>query len=206
MGVMSAQSGGPNIFATIRDKSEKNRKWVATQMYTLVFMMNMILASTVYWKYGTLTPHNVLDRFKPTDPPAIVARIGMMVLAGLSYVFIVFPCRCALIDMFFQKDENKQEASINEFLGVTLLINVFCQSVSYLIPDIAFIVGLTGAFASNMIGFIMPPLFYVMVHADPKDGVTKATPLFAPANFGYWALFAFGCTNLVMSMYSTLTQ
>lgn len=202
--VMSAQSGGPVIFASLADASEENMSRVSWQMYAIVLTMNTTLASAVYLRFGSATKGNVIDSLGDFDPCGVVARLGIVVLAALSYIFIIFPARVALIDLLFQKNEAKQQATYFQFALVTMMLNFFCQGVAYCITDISLIVGIVGAVSSNMIGFILPPLFYIVVRRNPRDCKTAPVPVISGANIPYMALSCFGTLSLCLCLYSTL--
>lgn len=201
---LSAASGGPVVFASMRDDSERNMKRVSLMMYMIVFAMNLCLGGVAYWRFGVDTKGNIIDSLANADPAGVLARVGILFLAGLSYVFIVFPARVALIDLLFGKNEAAKEAEYWQFALITFLLSVFCQGIAYLVTNVALIVGVVGAISSNLISFILPALFYLMLCAKPRDWA-KPKPIFSLEQLPYVVLLMFGICAMGTSLYSVVT-
>merc|ERR1711957_703156 len=109
------------------------------------------------------------------------------------------PCKIAVIDLLFGKNEAKMESSARQFYGVTLGINLAALGFSICVSDLALILGLNGAIVTNTVAFLLPIAFYLRVKAKPHPGYAlPPVAIMSRENIRYHAIFVFGVLSLCL--------
>lgn len=196
--LFSIQPGGAVVLATMQDQSRANQKRVANFSYLLVFCMNVVLGGTVFITFLANTNGDMLKNFSSTNIAGIICRVAVLDLVVLSYMIMIIPCKFSLLDFIFGKNEGKQESTVMEFYGVTMVLNVLAFAVAIMIPNISIVFGICGAVVTNFVAFLAPPAFRLKVQANPEDPSVDPIPVFSACNWHYFALMLFGSISLVV--------
>lgn len=69
--------------------------------------------------------------------------------------------------------------------------------ITILVPSFHTMVNLTGGFVNSLMGFILPPIFYLRL-THQRGGRTLASTLF------HLSITVFGCITLVLTTYYTV--
>ena len=109
--IFSIQAGGGVVLATMRDTSEENVRAVSRNAYLLVLVMDFFIGAIAYVTFLADVQGNVLLNFSASDPIAIVARFALLDLVVLSYMIMMIPCKLSIIDLLFEKNEARLEAT-----------------------------------------------------------------------------------------------
>ena len=201
--LFSIQAGGGVVLATMRDTSEANVNIVSRNAYLLVIVMDFFIGIVAYVTFLSEVEGNVLLNFSPTDPVAIVARVALLDLVVLSYMIMMIPCKLSIIDLLFEKNEARLEATPTEFYAVTLGLNVLALLVALSVSDLSLVNGLNGAVCTNLVAFVLPVAFYLKIRSTPSGG---SVPVLSLANAPYLALALFGVFSLVSSSASIVSR
>ena len=194
--VFSIQPGGGTVLATMQDSSVQNIRAVSLNAYLLVFAMDLTIGVIAYVTFTSEVQGNVLLNFSPTSPVALVARLALLDLVVLSYMIMMIPCKLSLLDLLFDKNEARGEASPVEFYGCTLVLNCLALGVALGVSDLSVVNGLNGAVCTNLVAFVLPILFRLKL-APAGDG-GSAPPVLCLANLPYLAILAFGLFSLAL--------
>jgi sodium-coupled neutral amino acid transporter 11 len=195
------QAGGGLIIGNLKDNSKKNQTKVCCLSFFCIFLIEFVLAMIAYlWFLGN-TESNVINQFPIHDPLATVGRVGVCFMVICGYVMLNVPARVMLIQLLFNKNESKQEASFMQFFTVNMCISVACLCTGIVVSDLSVVLGVTGSVATPMIAFILPSTFMIFVRAKSIDDDTEV-PLFSPKNADmyislflgvvFWIVFCFG--------------
>merc|ERR550532_562656 len=110
----------------------------------------MSVGMPAYLRFLENTQGDVLNSFDPKAPVTIVAKVAVLDLVVLSYMFMMIPCRVALLELLFNKNEaSEDKASYTQFFGVTTAVNLAALTVSLMVSDLSLVIGLVGAVAAN---------------------------------------------------------
>jgi len=96
-----------------------------------------------------------------------ILLIAMIVSVILGYPLVVFPCRESIDRLIFPG----RDASYARLVVITFAVITITYTIAALIPSFSAILGLSGALTKTAIGYILPPLFYMMA----KPGQLKKT-------------------------------
>eukprot|EP00747_Dinoflagellata_sp_TGD_P168814 gnl/TRDRNA2_/TRDRNA2_196098_c0_seq1.p1 gnl/TRDRNA2_/TRDRNA2_196098_c0~~gnl/TRDRNA2_/TRDRNA2_196098_c0_seq1.p1 ORF type:complete len:502 (+),score=87.33 gnl/TRDRNA2_/TRDRNA2_196098_c0_seq1:74-1507(+) len=202
--VFSIQAGGSIVVSTLKDNSIANQGKVTATAYILVLSINMAVGIPSYLRFLDKTQGDVLSCFDPADPITVIAKVAVLDLVVLSYMFMMIPCRVALLDVLFGKNEAKQEASWTQFTAITTCVNIAAFIVAALVTDLATVLGLVGAVATNSVAWILPAMIFVKVRANPKMEGMEARPVMSLANIPYFLLAGFGFFGMISGLYSII--
>jgi len=199
--VFSIQAGGSITLSALKDPSPKNKSLVSLIAYIIVLSVNTSVALPSYLRFRDQTQGDVLSSFDPSDPVIIFAKVCVLDLIVPSYMFMMIPCRVALIEILFGKNEAKMEATYTQFLGVTTCVNIAAVSVALVVSDLSLVIGLVGAIAANSVAFILPSLFYMKVRSQPKNPEYTAVPIFSVQNIGFYLLILASFGSMFLGVY-----
>merc|ERR1712137_155383 len=112
MSMFSIQAGGSIILSGLKDDSEANQAKVSTSAFIIVLCANLSVAIPAYLVYLSKVSDDVLEAMnEPGSPMIIAAKVGVLDLVVLSFMFMMIPCRVSLLEGLLGKNEGKQEAS-----------------------------------------------------------------------------------------------
>ncbi|CAD5114257.1 DgyrCDS3398 [Dimorphilus gyrociliatus] len=146
---------------------------------------------------------DVLVNFTPTIFSGAL-KLGFVLSVALSFPLVIFPCRASIYSLLFSKyqtlessHEGLTESStipVNHFRSITIAIVLSTLAIGICVPNVEFILGLTGSTMGSMISFIFPALMFLTV--------TKPTKV-KPRTTGQLVL-CLGITVMLASTYVTL--
>jgi amino acid permease len=115
-------------------------------------------------------------------------------------VIMMVPCKLAVIDLFFDKNEARQEASPAEFYGVTLGLNILALLVACSVSDLSIVLSLNGAVCTNLVAFVLPMMLYLKARKGGPGGVN----IFSTSNTASLGLLVFGVFSLCVGTYQVI--
>mmetsp|Transcript_57159 Transcript_57159/g.124316 ORF Transcript_57159/g.124316 Transcript_57159/m.124316 type:complete len:110 (-) Transcript_57159:55-384(-) len=77
-------------------------------------------------------------------------------------MFMMIPCRVAIIELVLKKNEVRMEPSEAEFRGVTSCINAAAVLCAVGMNKLENVLELNGAFTGSLVALILPPLFEII--------------------------------------------
>jgi len=113
---------------------------------------------------------------------------------------MMVPCKLAVIDLFFDKNEARQEASPAEFYGVTLGLNILALLVACSVSDLSIVLSLNGAVCTNLVAFVLPMMLYLKARKGGPGGVN----IFSTSNTASLGLLVFGVFSLCVGTYQVI--
>jgi len=183
----------------MRDPSDSNVRAVSLNAYVLVFTMDLLIGLVAYVTFEGDVQGNVLLNFSPDSPVAVLARFALLDLVVLSYMIMMIPCKLSLLDLLYDKNEARMEASQPQFYGVTLALNVMALAVALAVSDLSVVNGLNGAVCTNLVAFVLPVLFHLRVRTATAVDEAERRPLCSAANVPYVAMLLFGVFSCFLS-------
>merc|ERR1719356_855876 len=133
--------------SSLADSSDENKGKVSTIAYIVVLLVDLSIGLPAYLRFLDDTAGNVLSSLNPTAVLTVVAKVMVLDLVVPSYMFMMIPCRVALIELLFGKNEAKQEATFMQFIAVTTAVNIAAVAVATAVSDLSLVIGLVGAIA-----------------------------------------------------------
>jgi len=108
------------------------------------------------------TPDNILSAF-PDDILFIVIKIGYTLVILFSYPLLNFATRNGADNLFFS---NYQPAPWWRLLAEAIVIIVASYVIAIFVPSIGTIFGLIGATVGQLVIFVNPALFYIILYEE----------------------------------------
>lgn len=99
----------------------------------------------------------------------LLLGLNICILSGLPYM--IFPCRQSLNSLIFQSwnsHDSVEYISENRFIIITISIVFSFVLIAALVPNIAFVLSLTGATTGIMCCYIWPCLLYLRADSNSK--------------------------------------
>eukprot|EP00931_Biecheleriopsis_adriatica_P087901 TRINITY_DN62303_c0_g1_i1.p1 TRINITY_DN62303_c0_g1~~TRINITY_DN62303_c0_g1_i1.p1 ORF type:complete len:504 (-),score=81.58 TRINITY_DN62303_c0_g1_i1:42-1553(-) len=195
--MFSMQSCGAVVLATMKDTTSRNMTRVAVQSYCIVFSLDSLVGVLVYLCFLTETQADTTMNMTLPPPltlPAVlgvVAVVAQVILLALSYMVMIIPCKLALIEMVFQKNEEFQEASWSQFYATTTAVNCAALATAMAVSNLTVLFVINGAVFTNLLAFVLPPMMFMKARASPLQR-GRPVPMTSPTNFGYVLLLAVG--------------
>eukprot|EP00808_Paulinella_micropora_P026083 g81891.t1 len=112
-----------------------------------------------YLQYGGAAKDNILSNF-PQNASSNVLWLTMAGSILLSYPVIVFPCRISVDRLFFPEWPYSYRRFVLENMGIVTLAFV----IAIAIPQLSTLLGIFGALTSTLIGYILPPLYFLRIN------------------------------------------
>jgi len=94
-----------------------------------------------------------------TGVPMDILLVSMTIAVILGYPLTIFPCRESIDRLFFPG----WDYSYPRLAVITLVVITLTYTIAALIPSFSTILGLSGAITKTAIGYVLPPLFYIMI-------------------------------------------
>lgn len=195
--VFCIQAGGSIVISSIQDDSRANKAKVASMGFAIAFTLNTVMGMLAYVDYTNTIEGNVVNMFNPKSAIAIICRVALLFLMVLSFMFMMIPCRTALLLFFFNQNEAKMEASTSRFNMMTLSINLCALLVAYFVSDVSVVMNFNGAIAANLVAWILPSAIYIKVLSMEDKTSQYYRPLASPKNLPYFALILFGFWSMI---------
>merc|ERR1712176_101849 len=85
-------------------------------------LMDYLMGFSCYFVFLGDTQGDVLNNMPADSTLAIIARFALVDLVVLSYMIMAIPCKVAMIDLLFGKNEAVNEASPAEFYGFNVCL------------------------------------------------------------------------------------
>lgn len=114
-------------------------------------------------RFGDSVDGNILNSISANHIVKAVLSSSCIGLASLSYMFMVFPCRVALMELVLGKNEVKLEPTWFEFLFFTSLINFSAIFAAMNMNTLNFALAMNGAVSGSMIGIFCPCAFEIAI-------------------------------------------
>merc|ERR1719446_277232 len=178
----AVQAGGGVVLATMKDTSEENIQKVASGSFMIVFCMDSLVGFGCYLTFAAATKGDVIENLPNGSIISTIGRLCLLDLVFLSYMIMAIPCKVAVIDFLFGKNEALNEAEPKEFYGVTVILNCLALFMAIMVPDLSLINGINGSICTNFNAFIMPALFNMIIKANPEDKGVAAIPIMSSQN------------------------
>lgn len=199
--MFAIQPGAAAVLSTMEDDSDANVRNVSWAAFLIVITLNVILGCGAYLALLSNTQGDLLLSFPSDLAPAIAARIAMVILVVLSYMIMSIPCKIAMIDLIFHKNEAKQEASAAQFYGFTFVLNILVLCLAMGVNDLSLILGVNGAVCCSFVALILPAVFYMRIRANPLMTGATPVPVLSGENVPYMLILLLGLVSLIICSY-----
>uniref|UniRef100_A0A914W1G6 Amino acid transporter transmembrane domain-containing protein n=1 Tax=Plectus sambesii TaxID=2011161 RepID=A0A914W1G6_9BILA len=98
-------------------------------------------------------------------------KLGFMLSVAVSFPLMLFPCRTAIFNILFRPTHISGDLQVDvipngPFQFLTVAILVLNLVVAVLLPNVEFVLGLTGSLIGSTVCTILPALMFI--HAAPK--------------------------------------
>jgi len=183
------QANVPTIYVELKDRSFRRMTKVARGSMSMCFVIYILMGLHGYLAFGSATKGNILDNLTErveeghVDILVAVAFIAMIFAVIMAYPFNMFPVRYSIetIVLYHRPDLEREVKTVR--LVVTVCCVFLTLLCAILIPNIAQVFGLIGAFSGSVICYIAPALFY---------GLALEGSWFAPHKIGALCLLITG--------------
>lgn len=203
--VFSVQAGGDVVLATLKDTTQQNQQKILNTTFRLVIVMLYTIGALCYLAFLDATEGDILKNL-PEGPVANLLRVASLVLVVLSYTIMIIPCKVALLDVVFNKNEAMQESTWTQFYGVTVGLNVSALLFALAVSDLSLVLGFDGAVCTNFVAFMLPTAIFLKVQARPASSELEARPFFHPKNTVDLCIFMLGFVSMIMSSYQLVQR
>jgi len=135
----------------------------------------------------------------PHGPAAVLSDVCVLCITVPAYCIMFSPVRYTLLQLFFGKNEAKQEASRAEFAAVTVLILVGAILIALyakLTGGLGTIISVLGTFCGSTMAYLLPGSIALAVRI-----VRFERSILALRNAKYFAIVAVGILLLVGGFY-----
>jgi len=195
------QAGGSIVISTLKDGSRENQSKVTGIGFAIAFLVNFVVGYLAYLCYTDKVEGDVVNAFDPSAISTLICKIALLDLVVLSYMFMMIPCRVAVLAFAFNKNEAHQEASWTQFAGVTLIINLLAIGVAFFVSDVGVVVSINGAISANVVAWILPALIHIFISSS-KYAIDKQQykPKVCAANAPFFAMIIFGLFCMVTGL------
>ena len=158
-------------------------------------------------KTQSCTQSNVISNLPTAGATSALVKILLCIDLLFTTVVFLFPFSQALEIELLDKSTFgtfKTEVRRN---GIRVMIIAAIAGVSRAVPNFSYLTGLSGGFGNNILGFILPPLFFLKLQqnkaalpADLKLRIHSANPAVRCGEyFGLCFAFVFGVGLLILS-------
>lgn len=209
--VFSVQAGGDTVLETMKDRRPENQRKVLNTTFSLVFCLLYMIGALCYltWKDGT--KGDVLENMPSGSVPAIIVQMASLDLVVLSYMVMAIPCKVALLDLIFQKNEacdpkDPDYPSRTQFYGITIVLNVLALLMALAVSDLSMVLGFDGAVCTNFVAFMLPTAIFMKLQSAPADPTLTAYKMLSGRNTVDICIFLLGFASLVLSSYQLLQR
>mmetsp|Transcript_118082 Transcript_118082/g.220736 ORF Transcript_118082/g.220736 Transcript_118082/m.220736 type:complete len:503 (+) Transcript_118082:71-1579(+) len=187
--IFGIQAGTGPILGGMKDSSDENIQRQTNRIFTFVIFLFMGIGLTVYLAYDKSTNSDVLKVLPEKDAVGIIARLGALVLVVLSYMIMMVPCKLAVIESVFGKNEALMEATLVQYYGTTIGLNIVCLCVALVVSDLSIIFAFMSAFISPVLSWWLPCGAMIGILALPD---IEGRPKCSIKNLPFWLVILFG--------------
>lgn len=178
------------MLATMKNTEIGNMTKVTVQSYIMVFTLDILVGAGVYLTFLSATQSDIIKNM-PNGFVGVSAMVAQLVLLALSYMLMIIPCKIALLELIFHKNEEKMEASSTQFYGITIAVNVLALLNGMAVSDLSLLFGINGAVFTNLLAFILPSIMYMKARAISQGG-GEVVKVASSQNVGFFLLLIAG--------------
>jgi amino acid permease len=205
--IFSVQAGGDVVLETMKDRRPENQRKVLNATFTLVFCLLYMIGALCYFTWKDGTKGDVLQNMPSGSVAGIIVRMASLDLVVLSYMIMIIPCKVALLDLLFGKNEALQESTPAQFYGTTLVLNVLALLMALVVSDLSMVLGFDGAVCTNFVAFMLPSAIFLKVQSAPVDPQNQPVyKMFSLHNTVDIGVFLLGFASLILSSYQLLQR
>ncbi|XP_071128414.1 putative sodium-coupled neutral amino acid transporter 10 [Mytilus edulis] len=129
-------------------------------------------------------------------------KLGFVISIAITFPLIIFPCRASLYTLLFPQrqkigEELEQRPVLPEihFKVLTVLIVMSAVITGILVPNVEFVLAISGATMGTLICYIFPAMFFLRVMTGSSEGKNLAQ-----------FVFVCGFTIMLLCTYTTLNS
>ncbi|CAC5392484.1 SLC38A10 [Mytilus coruscus] len=129
-------------------------------------------------------------------------KLGFVMSIAITFPLIIFPCRASLYTLLFPQkqkigEELEQRPILPEihFKVLTVLIVMSAVITGILVPNVEFVLAISGATMGTLICYIFPAMFFLRVMTGSSEGKNLAQ-----------FVFVCGFTIMLLCTYTTLNS
>uniref|UniRef100_A0A6B2L4Z7 Amino acid transporter transmembrane domain-containing protein n=1 Tax=Arcella intermedia TaxID=1963864 RepID=A0A6B2L4Z7_9EUKA len=155
------------VWSELQDQSPSNINFISALSVSFCALVYILLGIFGYLFFLEGTPDNILVAYDEVYFKVI--RVGYSLVIIFSYPVINFGTRLGIDQIFF-----KTPATQLRIIIESLAIVAICFVVAMFIPNIEVAFGLVGSTVGQLVVFINPAMFYVLLHKksnfETEDG------------------------------------
>ncbi len=164
----------------LRDYTQKRMDAVSSRGVLLCGSLYAVVGLLGYLTFGEHVQGNLLLGY-PSDPPIHLARVGVVLLVGISYPLMAKPARDSALGLL-PRDVQQSDAA---YVAITAAFLLGSYAVAMSVVDypeaFSVILDLLGSTCSTTIAYIVPPAVYTSLYPEHH---LKGTLAFAVLLFG----------------------
>ncbi|VDM61874.1 unnamed protein product, partial [Angiostrongylus costaricensis] len=122
-------------------------------------------------------------------------KLAFMLSIAISIPLMLFPARVALFNLILRSLPVSHAMRFSTFHVLTFVILLFNLTIALLIPNVEFVLGLTGSLVGSLVNIIIPSVLFIALRDNNKDHYA--------VSYAKICLVA-GCFILLVSTWATL--
>ncbi|RUS71088.1 hypothetical protein EGW08_021149 [Elysia chlorotica] len=191
------------LYDALPDPSLKAINGVISSAVNLCAVAYLLVGFFGYVAFHNIDiPGDVISAF-PNTFFADVMKICFVFSIVITFPVIIFPCRSSIYTLLFAKKSKPHDDVLDSdgylpeklFKGITVFIVLTCMILGILIPNVEFILGLSGAIMGTLICYVFPALFFLKVMGNKHESRGMAQ-----------LVLVLGLAMLLLSTYTTLSS
>jgi len=194
------QAGGSIVMSTLRDDSRANKASVTKWGFVIAFLVNSSVGYLAYLRFTDKISGDVVNAFDPSNIFTLICKVALLDLVVLSYMFMMIPCRTALLHVVFGKNEGHMEASSTQFAGMTLMINCAAVGMAWFVPNVTTVISINGAISANFLAWILPAAIYVTMRSTLDKSHKEYAPKWSASNLPFFCMICLGVFCMVTGL------
>ncbi|VDM42660.1 unnamed protein product [Toxocara canis] len=126
-------------------------------------------------------------------------KLAFMLSVAVSVPLMLFPCRNACYNLFLRSsigEYTRNEMPVVTFVVLTVVLLLIDLLVAVLVPNVEFVLGLTGALIGSLVTIIIPSILFIAV--CPLNKSNESLVLYAKISVVVGALMLVGSTWAVL--------
>jgi sodium-coupled neutral amino acid transporter 11 len=152
-----------SMYEEMKNRSRKSMARITNLSTALTAVLYLTMSICGYLLFIDDTEGNVLNGFDKREKLIIGAKVAITLVVVTSFPLVHFSARQSIDSLLFDRP-----FSWIRFILEAVVICIPVYGISVLIPDLADLVGFTGATIGTLIQFVIPALFFLFARKEKR--------------------------------------
>ena len=152
----------PKYYYELKDRTPERFDVVSNTSFTIAALTYMTISCLGFLTFGDHCAGFILNNYSHHDPWASVSRLGVALSVLFSYPLLFQGGRDGWIAMMTMTSSNRRGAMIPTWFRhlITVVLLVVLLALAIWVPNLTFVLSLTGATLSSCVIYIFPSLMF----------------------------------------------